>query len=455
MGEYMVLPLIQAFYDNSVSAPNSSGSNWTRPTHVELWADFKGDVSQWISLNHHQHSQRVERPVFVRRVITEEVQTLQPFILDNLLNVSAKCFIPPSEFKAKRQIPCRGDPDHLLTRNGEIVAIIEEKGKWTLSTNDVVQCYDTRPNCASAVNQLYHYMRLNHRRYGILTSYEHTWFLYRSQECSVSGCQEPRVHETLYVSEGISFSARTPTVLQCLAYFNSILIDAHIDSPPSPTPPSPKLSARTKSLRSCRSKSSSNKPPDSSMPKRRSSRLAKSPLSSQVQIVQQPQDFGADDFRLDKVLGEGRSRVYFDYYESKPIALKVADIAKHREMLPELLNEVSAYEQLSSLQGKGIPRFVCHGFVEEVLYCVGVAVCGTVAKGLTDQQKQKLLDTLDSIHELGILHNDIKIENILVDEAGNPYMIDFGFSSRSCSRHDQMEERNRLQSLLERTSVST
>jgi hypothetical protein len=57
-----------------------------------------------ISNKAYQHSQRVDKPVFAARVITEEVQTLQPFILDNLLNVSAKCFTPTSEFKAQRQI---------------------------------------------------------------------------------------------------------------------------------------------------------------------------------------------------------------------------------------------------------------------------------------------------------------------------------------------------------------
>ena len=54
-------------------------------------------------------------------------------------------------------------------------------------------------------------------------------------------------------------------------------------------------------------------------------------------------------------------------------------------MLPELLNEVSVYEQLSGLQGNGIPRFNCHGFLEDVLYCIGVSICGTVANGFTEQ----------------------------------------------------------------------
>jgi hypothetical protein len=90
-------------YENPVARPNTSGSN-TWKTHVFLWSDFKQSVVSWIDGNHHQHSQRVDKPVFVARVITEEVQTLQPFILDNLLNVSAKCFTPTSEFKAQRQI---------------------------------------------------------------------------------------------------------------------------------------------------------------------------------------------------------------------------------------------------------------------------------------------------------------------------------------------------------------
>ncbi|KAJ8327180.1 hypothetical protein O5D80_004589 [Batrachochytrium dendrobatidis] len=80
----------------------------------------------------------------------------------------------------------------------------------------VISSIHTTRACASALNQLYHYMRLNHRQYGILSSYENTWFVHRNQECAV--CEEPQGHETLYVSEGISFTAQTPTVQQCLSY---------------------------------------------------------------------------------------------------------------------------------------------------------------------------------------------------------------------------------------------
>ena len=54
-----------------------------------------------------------------------------------------------------------------------------------------------------------------------------------------------------------------------------------------------------------------------------------SPLSSEIQINEQPQDFHVDDFKLDTILGESRSKLYLDYYGSSRIALKVADIAKN------------------------------------------------------------------------------------------------------------------------------
>jgi predicted Ser/Thr protein kinase len=238
------------------------------------------------------------------------------------------------------------------------------------------------------------------------------------------------------------FTAKTPTVQQCFAYFNSIVDYVDMDSPPTS-----KRSSRANSATQISEEIGSRISPNTSIFRGIGS------SSSGIQSNEPAQDFNVDDFKFNTVLGEGRSKVYLDYYESNQIALKVADIAKHQEMLAELLNEVSVYKQLSGLQGNGIPRFVCHGFVEGVLYCVGVSVCGSVANGFTEQQKQKLLETLKSIHEVGILHNDIKKENILIDISGNPYIIDFGFASRNCSPVAQMEEMNILLSLIESNFV--
>lgn len=440
MDEYMAWSLPQPVYDNPVSRPNSSGSHWKQPAHVFQWSEFKQSVIDWIAANHHQHSRRIDRPRFVDGIIiTEEVQSLQPYVKLNLLDISAKCFIPPSEFKARRQIDsCKGDPDHLMTRKGQIMAIIEEKGRWTLSNSDIVGAYNAvgNGNVNSALNQLYHYMRLNHRRYGILTSYENSWFVYRSQDCSI--CNPHSVHETLIVSEGISYQDNNPTILQCFSYFNSIVDAIDMDSPPTSKRSSRANSAIQTSQRNSVSSSA-----------RSSINLEIRNSSFEQMVIQQAQEFDINDFNLDKVLGEGRCKVYLETYDSEPIALKTADICKHRDMLPELLNEIAIYEKLSKLQGRGIPKLLCHGYLECVLYCVGISLSGSVPQNLNEKQKQMLLNTLERIHEAGILHNDIRKENILIDEVGNPFIIDFGFSTQGTSWEEQMEERNVLLRLID------
>ena len=43
-------------------------------------------------------------------------------------------------------------------------------------------------------------------------------------------------------------------------------------------------------------------------------------------------------------------------------------------------------------------------------------------------QRDRALEALREIHSHGILHNDIRKENILVNEKGEIYIIDFGMS---------------------------
>jgi len=78
------------------------------------------------------------------------------------------------------------------------------------------------------------------------------------------------------------------------------------------------------------------------------------------------------------------------------------------------------------------------------LYCIGFSLCGTVPKTLSQSQKQSVMSIIDAIHDRGIIHNDIKKENILVDENGRVYLIDFGFATLNSCEDAQQDEKDRM-----------
>ena len=71
-------------------------------------------------------------------------------------------------------------------------------------------------------------------------------------------------------------------------------------------------------------------------------------------------------------------------------------------------------------------------------------------QSITERRAQLVIDTLHSIHQLGILHNDIRIENIIVDDNGTPFLIDFGFATKSRSSYLQRQEREQLLKCLQK-----
>ena len=351
--------------------------------------------------------------------------------------------------------------------------INEYKGKWTLNPDwfqagGRIDGHNLNAHIQGAINQIYSYLVENRLEYGTLTSFESTFFLKRVK---IDNANDG--FEQLVISSCISHDSVSPTILQSIAYFMSIANGNQISPPPPRAAPTLRSSSRPLSIADG---SRISLPSRRATPTLGNSNMSSSSIthpnfsshnfSSGSDFDQEPRaspssyssgsNFNRDhvekgvsyckevgscleDLEIKYVLGCGRAKVY---YEAKNhLALKAIDLFKHADMMPEMENEIEIYEHLIDLQGVMIPKLLLHGYWRGGMYCIGLSLCGRVPETLSDSQKRKVIESLDAIHSYGILHNDIKKENILVDEDGSVWLIDFGFATRNDCTTAQEEEK--------------
>jgi predicted Ser/Thr protein kinase len=298
-----------------------------------------------------------------------------------------------------------------------LILVIEVKRKHVLEDIDgrtFPEFYQADEKARMVVQQIYNYMGANELIYGILATYDNHWFLRRE-------------HTELRITKTLPLQSESPPVLKAYAYltqqvkenlkssFPQVLVLAHGDN-------------NSRTLRS-HSKSTSS----SSISQQASSTFANQQLSSSTSVKQQNYSFA--DFKFKSILGEGRSgKTLLCEFRGDTIALKSADLSKTPPyVLEEMQKEVEIYKDLADIQGKYIPNLVCYGYYGGGMsFVIGMTIVGTILSEhkITKRQRTKALKGLEAIHKHGILHNDIREENILIDDNGDIYLIDFGMASR-------------------------
>jgi len=117
------------------------------------------------------------------------------------------------------------------------------------------------------------------------------------------------------------------------------------------------------------------------------------------------------------------------------VAIKVEPIANHTKLLK---NETKIYQYLSS--GEGIPKVKWFGVDSEnnymVLTLLGPSLSDLIKKynslplKVVLQIGRQVLERLQFIHNMGLIHRDVKPDNFLIGDNNVIFIIDFGLCKK-------------------------
>lgn len=449
-------------------------SNWARsPASVIGWQDFIHQASI-MALN--DTTPQYDKPTFIPYEVSEEEEVREALNVNVFRVLSATMEsnqMPKEVFRRSSAFEkVQGKPDFILIDDNRLILAIEVKTKWTLSVDDIVEMHqdnledlaEHRVSPVSVIDpikQIYGYMGHNKLQYGVLSTYERTWFLRRPQDNPGD----------LFISEAVMNTATNPTLLQCLVYVMSLARhNPNSSSPPeSPSPPSddyeppdkkddgdstyhPPKGSLSRFGRGGQSRDrgcAGQKAGSSNRDKRNQCNIGGkqgAAGSGQSEGVLRLEDFGWDSFDVIDVLGNGRCGTVFKaVLRGEKVAFKLCDLWQYPKYEKEMLTEVKTYMSLEKLQGRTIPKLKGAGYTTGGFFAIATEIAGSPieVEELSDQERNDIVKALSDIHNHGVLHKDIRPENILIERHRDGFkvmFIDFAFSERVSNKEEPRRE---------------
>ena len=163
-------------------------------------------------------------------------------------------------------------------------------------------------------------------------------------------------------------------------------------------------------------------------------------LQKNVQTLSLPYDLG--NYMLEEEIGRGGMGIVYRAIrksDGKVVAVKMilsGDFASEVER-QRFYAEAQAAAQLDHPniapiyeigQHQGMP-FYCMKYIEGQTLSQRLTA-GPLPTRRAAAMMQKVCDAIQYAHKLGVLHRDIKPSNILIDESGDPFIVDFGLAKQ-------------------------
>lgn len=160
-------------------------------------------------------------------------------------------------------------------------------------------------------------------------------------------------------------------------------------------------------------------------------------------------------FRIEKLLGFGGFGCVYEAYDTvleRKVALKLPRMMKlDARMARNFVREARA---AAKLKNSNIVSVYEIGRVEDQVYIVSELIegetlkdwCESNAPGVIEKACliSKIAHALDSAHDAGVIHRDVKPGNVIVDAIGEPHITDFGLAIRVGDDDDPLAKTGRI-----------
>jgi hypothetical protein len=295
-----------------------------------------------------------------------------------------------------------------------LVAVIEAKTPWSFNIpdGDLVSAFEREKKLAAkqscddptsssrndtkvlrVVSQIWGYLSVNHLKYGVLTTFSHTYF-FRRLDSSSSAKSEMQVTPAISLDRGLV------PIFTAWNYFVSLLKTDFLYSSPFSSPTLSRKLVRPKA-----------------------NRYEHVSIDLAQLFFEKPFAFGAS-------ANVTTGRVEFFQEEllnmpSKSYIFKVFDGSKDLEARSLFEREIFAYERLESLQGHVVPRFLCPLVASGFVFILVLEKIDVQRYDTWDISENQVKAAFNKIHSLGVIHNDVAKRNVLAQR--NEFrIIDFG-----------------------------
>ncbi|KAF9186407.1 hypothetical protein BGZ49_004192 [Haplosporangium sp. Z 27] len=457
ISERQFLELIPPPTNGEGQADDGVGSDSIRrfsinPNSVRIWPEFNQQVVGMILIDTQKFNEPIFRPS--RSFMVEA--DLHDFFSQDVGSVGV---LNPPTRTARFPPLLYGNPDlHCQRRqDSELLFPIEMKRPYVLhvSNSTLPNAYAQQMRSGAAngparpLRQILGYMFCNGFKYGVLTTYEQTWFI----KCVQHGTRDYFVSPTIYRNQ------IQPTLLQSYMWF---IRQANNDPQWRVDPPEEQEVEQACFVED--SKDRDNKKhdrsfkPSSSKNNNELGQTWMGRLRSSMVMAQLTEPRIVQSFEKLKLImkGEG-ARTYLASWHNELVVLKKCDIWNEYEIMKELVHEARIYNALERLQGLWIPKLKLAGISNGIEFVLVTEHVGRDISSscLTASECTMIKTAFAEIHGSGVCHGDIRPQNIIIQrdsQKTHVMVIDFGASEMTTDRKKMRLECEELERILVRLS---